>query len=76
MRGQPQLTLGLAVVGALLFLVGVQRDDATLRWMGVWWLGAAFLSRFLRRSSSRRERPLSDGSTLSATGNEESPADG
>lgn len=76
MRGQPRLKLGLAGIGAILFLVGIQRDDATLRWVGIWWLGAAFLSRFLGRSSSRGARSAPDGSTLSATGTEESPADG
>jgi hypothetical protein len=74
--GQSQLKLGLSGIGAILFLVGVQRDDATLRWVGIWWLGAAFLSRFLRRRSSRGAPPAFDGATQSATRTEESPADG
>lgn len=45
--------LGLAAIGAVLFLAGVRRDDATLRWVGIGWFVAAFLSRFLDRGAWR-----------------------
>lgn len=63
------LKLGLAAVGAVLFLVGVRRDDATLRWVGIGWFVAAFLSRFLDRGASReRDGEREDGAArVSAT---------
>ena len=75
MRGQPLLKLGLAGVGAILFLVGVRRDDATLRWVGIGWFAAAFLTRFLDRSSRRDVRPGVAASSTT-TGTEVTSADG
>jgi len=42
--------LGLAAIGAVLFLVGVRRDDAALRWVGIGWFAVAFLTRFIDRA--------------------------
>lgn len=75
MRGQPLRKLGLAGVGAVLFLVGVRRDDATLRWVGIGWFAAAFLTRFRDRSSRRVGRPGVAASSTT-TGTEETSADG
>ena len=44
--------LGLAIIGAVLFLLGVRRDDATLRWVGIGWFAAAFLIRFVSRAAA------------------------
>jgi len=74
-RGQPLLKLGLAGIGAILFLAGVRRDDATLRWVGIGWFAAAFLARFLDRSSRRDVRP-GFAATSTTIGTEETSADG
>ena len=50
MSGRQRVKLGLAAIGAVLFLVGVRRDDAAIRWVGIGWFVAAFALRFLGRS--------------------------
>lgn len=55
MNRRPRLTLGLALGGALTFLLGVRRDDAALRWAGIGALVAAFLLRFERSRSDAGE---------------------
>ena len=68
--------LGLAAIGAVLFLVGVRRDDATLRWVGIGWFAAAFLSRFLDRRTSRDRGGESDAPADRAPTRDGSSVDG
>lgn len=70
------LKLGLAAIGAVLFLVGVRRDDATLRWVGIGWFVAAFLSRFLDRGASRDPVGEREDGAGRASATEGRPADG
>jgi len=51
------LTLGLAFIGVVLWGYGVRVDHEPLRWLGIGFLAAAALVRFIRR---RRERDSSD----------------
>lgn len=41
------LKLGLAAVGIMLLGFGMSTDDETLRWIGIGFLAAAVLTRFL-----------------------------
>lgn len=68
--------LGLAAIGAVLFLVGVRRDDATLRWVGIGWFAAAFLSRFLDRAASRDPGGEADARADRAPARDGSAVDG
>ena len=52
MSGRHGAKLGLAIIGAVLFLVGVRRDDAAIRWVGIGWFVAAFALRFVGRSDA------------------------
>ena len=70
------IKLGLAAIGAVLFLVGVRRDDATLRWVGIGWFAAAFLSRFLDRGASSERGEELAGSRARASTPDASSADG
>lgn len=45
--------IALAVVGLGTFLYGVLVDHAGVRWLGIGFLVAAFLVRFLRRGNPR-----------------------
>ncbi|MFM8567586.1 MAG: hypothetical protein ACKOCV_07880 [Gemmatimonadota bacterium] len=74
MSGRSHLKLGLASIGAVLFLVGVRRDDATLRWVGIGWFALAFLSRFLDRASTRDAR-AEDAADAAPTTPDGRPAD-
>ncbi|HEU4564364.1 MAG TPA: hypothetical protein VFS05_06945 [Gemmatimonadaceae bacterium] len=51
-EGQRELLgvkLALALVGLATFGYGVLVDSVSVRWLGITFLGAAFLVRFLRR---------------------------
>ena len=51
-RAQEKLTgakMAFAVVGLLIWAYGLRTDDTALRWLGIVFLLAAFLLRFLRR---------------------------
>jgi hypothetical protein len=41
------LKVALAVIGVLLFGYGMAADDPTIRWIGIAFLAAAVLTRFL-----------------------------
>jgi hypothetical protein len=41
--------LALAAVGVLIWAYGLRGDDPGLRWVGIAFLAAAFLARFLTR---------------------------
>lgn len=41
--------LAFAVVGLLIWAYGLRTDDAAVRWLGIAFLLAAFLLRFVRR---------------------------
>ena len=41
--------LAFAVVGLLIWAYGLRIDDVTVRWLGIAFLLAAFLLRFVRR---------------------------
>ena len=40
--------LGLAVIGIIVFAAGVRLEHQTLRWVGIGFVAAAFLSRFFK----------------------------
>ncbi len=54
-----QLKLGLAVIGVILFGWGARVDDPRLRWIGIAFLAAAVVLRFIGR---RRRDPVEPAS--------------
>ena len=48
------LKLGLAAIGIILFGYGVRAEDTRFRWLGIAFLAAAAILRFLR---PRRPKP-------------------
>lgn len=40
---------GLTVIGLIVFAAGVRMDHPVLRWVGIGFVAAAFLTRFARR---------------------------
>ena len=48
MSALSQLKLGLALIGLILFGYGMRVDDMTLRWIGVGFLAAATVLRFVK----------------------------
>ena len=56
MSALTQLKLGLAFVGLVLFGNGVRMDMDLMRWMGIAFLAAAAVLRFVGPRSSRRGR--------------------
>lgn len=68
MSGRHGVKLGLATIGAVLFLVGVRRDDVGLRWVGIGWFAAAFALRFIgRRNSTSSGAPPETSGTARGT---------
>lgn len=53
-----QLKIGFAVVGLLVFGYGLRVDDGAIRWVGIAFVGLAFLLRFWRpgRNSAGEKR--------------------
>lgn len=43
-----RIKLGLAVIGIIVFAAGVRLDHTALRWVGIGFVAAAFLSRFIK----------------------------
>ena len=58
------LKLALAAIGVILFGYGMSANDATLRWIGIGFLAASVLTRFLpkrlRSDDYPRQPPPSD----------------
>ena len=52
-----QLKLGLALIGLILFGYGMRADDARLRWMGIGFLAAAAVLRFVKPRRPPDEPP-------------------
>ena len=48
MNALPWIKVIIAVVGITVWAFGYQRDDSTLRWIGIGLLGIAALMRFYR----------------------------
>lgn len=55
-----QLKLGLALIGLLLFGYGVRADENRMRWLGIGFLAAAAVLRFVGPRSSRHGRPTDE----------------
>ena len=43
-----RIKLGLAVIGIIVFAAGVRLEHQILRWVGIGFVAAAFLSRFIK----------------------------
>lgn len=43
-----KIKLALAIVGIILFATGVRLDHTVLRWIGIAFVAAAFLTRFYK----------------------------
>ena len=58
MSALPWIKITIAVVGITVWAFGYQRDDSTLRWVGIGLLGVAALLRFYRpRPRGGGDRP-------------------
>jgi hypothetical protein len=57
MSALSQLKLGFALVGLILFGYGMRVDDSRLRWMGIGFLAAATMLRFLGKRRPPDEPP-------------------
>jgi len=57
MSALSQLKLGLALIGLILFGYGMRVDDGRLRWMGIGFLAAAAMLRFIRKRRPPDEPP-------------------
>lgn len=44
-----KVKLGLTLIGLGVFAAGVRLDHSVLRWVGIGFVAAAFLTRFVRR---------------------------
>ena len=44
-----KVKLGLTLIGLGVFAAGVRLDHGVLRWIGIAFVAAAFLTRFMRR---------------------------
>ncbi|HKO15807.1 MAG TPA: hypothetical protein VJU87_06190 [Gemmatimonadaceae bacterium] len=51
-----QIKLGVATIGIIVWAVGIRRDDPLLTWMGIAFLAASALLRFVGPRSSRHGR--------------------
>ena len=60
MSALTQLKLGLASIGLVLFGYGIRTDMERMRWIGIAFLAAAAVLRFVGPRSSRRGRPADD----------------
>jgi hypothetical protein len=60
MSGLTQLKVGLAFIGLVLFGYGVRADNERMRWIGIAFLAAAAVLRFVGPRSSRRKRPVEE----------------
>ena len=47
MSGFVTVKLGLAAIGVILFGYGISSDNITIRWLGIGFLAASVLMRFL-----------------------------
>jgi hypothetical protein len=45
-----RVKLALTLIGLAVFAAGVRLDHSVLRWVGIGFVAAAFLTRFVRRS--------------------------
>lgn len=52
MSALTQLKLGLVLIGLILFGYGLRVDNERLRWIGIAFLAAAVVLRFVRRRGS------------------------
>lgn len=52
-----QVKLALFAIGVVVWGYGTAADDATLRWIGIAFLAAGVLLRFLPRRLSDEDRP-------------------
>lgn len=52
-----QLKLGLALIGLILFGYGMRAEDTRLRWMGIGFLAAATILRFVKPRRPPDDRP-------------------
>ena len=59
MSALPWIKVILAVVGITVWAFGYQRDDSTLRWIGIALLGIAALMRFYRPRPGNGGQPPS-----------------
>jgi hypothetical protein len=57
MSALSQLKLGLALIGLILFGYGMRVDDNRLRWMGMGFLAAATILRFVKPRRPPDEPP-------------------
>jgi hypothetical protein len=55
-----RVRLSLAAVGAVLFFFGIRSESERLRWLGIGFVGLAWLARFYR--PARRDNPDHDPS--------------
>ena len=56
MSALTQLKVGLAFIGLVLFGYGIRADSERMRWIGIAFLAAAAVLRFVGPRSSRRGR--------------------
>lgn len=55
MTGLTKLKLGLAIIGLILFGYGARVDDARIRMIGIGFVAAAALMRFVKGGKPSRE---------------------
>lgn len=60
MSALTQLKLGLACIGLVLFGYGIRADAERMRWIGIAFLAAAAVLRFVGPRSSRHGRPADE----------------
>ena len=59
MKPYLQVKLGLAVVGLIVLVWGVRVDDPNVRWIGIGFLAASVLMRFLPKRLREGDYPRS-----------------
>lgn len=50
-----RVRLILAAIGAVIFFIGTRNESQRVRWVGIGFVAAAWLSRFLRAALPRKD---------------------